>query len=123
MRVELARLAWHLGNRHTDVQMVGERLRIRRDHVLEEMLDGLGAHLTPIEAPFDPEVGRRIVFITGTIMARKRAMSIAPELPPNCREPGHPTRSTCRSRRNALRLVRGSRASENRWTAPRRSTG
>ena len=40
---ELARLAWHLGNRHTDVQVVGERLRIRRDHVLEEMLRGLGA--------------------------------------------------------------------------------
>ena len=34
----LARLAWHLGNRHTDVQIVGDRLRIRRDHVLEAML-------------------------------------------------------------------------------------
>jgi len=54
---ELARLAWHLGNRHTDVQVVGDRLRIRRDHVLEEMLLGLGARLTPIEAPFDPEGG------------------------------------------------------------------
>ncbi len=54
---ELARLAWHLGNRHTDVQVVGEQLRIRRDHVLEEMLCGLGAGLTPIEAPFDPEHG------------------------------------------------------------------
>jgi urease accessory protein len=54
---ELARLAWHLGNRHTDVQVVGDRLRIRRDHVLEQMLTGLGARLTPIEAPFDPEGG------------------------------------------------------------------
>src|SRR5262249_27390731 len=35
---ELARLAWHIGNRHTDVQIVGDKLRIRRDHVLEEML-------------------------------------------------------------------------------------
>ena len=42
---ELARLAWHLGNRHTDVQVVGDRLRIRRDHVLEDMLRGLGARL------------------------------------------------------------------------------
>src|ERR1700757_2415951 len=33
---ELARLAWHIGNRHTDVQVVGDKLRIRRDHVLEE---------------------------------------------------------------------------------------
>jgi urease accessory protein len=54
---ELARLAWHIGNRHTDVQVVGDRLRIRRDHVLEDMLRGLGAKLAPIEAPFDPEQG------------------------------------------------------------------
>jgi urease accessory protein len=54
---ELARLAWHIGNRHTDVQIVGDALRIRRDHVLEEMLRGLGARLTPIEAAFDPEHG------------------------------------------------------------------
>jgi urease accessory protein len=54
---ELARLAWHIGNRHTDVQIVGDKLRIRRDHVLEEMLRGLGARLTAVEAPFDPEHG------------------------------------------------------------------
>jgi urease accessory protein len=53
----LARLAWHLGNRHADVQMIDGRLRIRRDQVLEGMLRGLGAALTPIEAPFDPEAG------------------------------------------------------------------
>jgi urease accessory protein len=53
----LARLAWHLGNRHTDVQIVGEVLRIRRDHVLGDMLRGLGATVTAIEAPFDPERG------------------------------------------------------------------
>jgi urease accessory protein len=54
---ELARLAWHIGNRHTDVQIVGDRLRIRRDHVIEDMLRGLGARLAFIEAPFDPEPG------------------------------------------------------------------
>ena len=54
---QLARLAWHIGNRHTDVEIAGERLRIRRDHVLEEMLRGLGASLSPVEAPFDPEPG------------------------------------------------------------------
>jgi urease accessory protein len=48
-------LAWHLGNRHTDVQIAGNRLRIRRDHVLEEMVVGLGATITLIETPFDPE--------------------------------------------------------------------
>jgi urease accessory protein len=53
----LARLAWHIGNRHTDLQVVGDTLRIRRDHVLEDMLRGLGARLSPIEAPFDPEPG------------------------------------------------------------------
>jgi urease accessory protein len=54
---ELARIAWHIGNRHTDVQVAGDRLRIRRDHVLEDMLRGLGATLTPLDAPFDPEGG------------------------------------------------------------------
>jgi urease accessory protein len=54
---ELARLAWHIGNRHTDVEITGEGLRIRRDRVLEDMLRALGAELSPIEAPFDPEPG------------------------------------------------------------------
>jgi urease accessory protein len=54
---ELARLAWHIGNRHTDVQIVGDKLRIRRDHVLEDMLRGLGAQVTAVDAPFDPEHG------------------------------------------------------------------
>src|SRR5580692_5069706 len=53
----LARLAWHIGNRHIDVQIAGDRLRIRRDHVIEDMLRGLGARVTPIEAPFEPEGG------------------------------------------------------------------
>ena len=55
--LDTVRLAWHLGNRHTDVQIAGNTLRIRRDHVLEEMLRGLGASLTPLDAPFDPEQG------------------------------------------------------------------
>jgi urease accessory protein len=54
---ELARLAWHIGNRHAEMQLVGDRLRIRRDHVLEAMLRGLGARLSSIEAPFEPEHG------------------------------------------------------------------
>ena len=54
---DLARLAWHIGNRHTDVQIVGDRLRIRRDHVVEELLRRLGAQLSLIEAPFNPERG------------------------------------------------------------------
>jgi urease accessory protein len=52
-----ARLAWHLGNRHTELQIVGDKLRMRPDYVLEEMLVGLGASVTPIEAPFEPERG------------------------------------------------------------------
>jgi urease accessory protein len=55
--LDTVRLAWHLGNRHTDVQIAGDKILIRRDHVLEEMLRGLGAHLTPREASFDPETG------------------------------------------------------------------
>jgi urease accessory protein len=51
---ELIRLAWHLGNRHTDVEIVDGKLRFRRDHVLEDMVTRLGAVLTVIEAPFAP---------------------------------------------------------------------
>jgi urease accessory protein len=53
----LARLAWHLGDRHAPVQVLANRLRMRRDAALEAMLGGLGARLTAIEAPFDPEGG------------------------------------------------------------------
>ena len=53
----LARLAWHIGNRHIEMQIVGDRLRIRRDHVIEDMLRGLGALLTAVDAAFDPEQG------------------------------------------------------------------
>jgi urease accessory protein len=54
---DLARIAWHIGNRHTEVQITGGNLRIRRDHVLEEMLHGLGASLSYVDASFDPETG------------------------------------------------------------------
>jgi urease accessory protein len=54
---QMVRLAWHLGNRHLPVQIAGKHLRIRRDHVIEEMVKGLGASMVEIEAPFDPEGG------------------------------------------------------------------
>jgi urease accessory protein len=53
----LARAAYHLGNRHVPVQVGAGWLRLAADHVLEEMLKGLGAKLTSIEAPFEPEAG------------------------------------------------------------------
>ena len=56
--VHFARIAWHLGNRHLPVQIVGQdRLRIRDDHVIVEMLKGLNAEIRTIRAPFDPEGG------------------------------------------------------------------
>jgi urease accessory protein len=53
----LARLAWHLGDRHVPVQVLNNRLRLRPDAALEAMLSQLGARLTAIDAPFDPEGG------------------------------------------------------------------
>src|SRR5437660_4067319 len=53
----LARLAWHLGDRHVPVQIFTNRLRMRPDLPLEAMLKGLGGRLATIEAPFDPEGG------------------------------------------------------------------
>ena len=53
----LVRIAWHLGNRHLPVQLLGAHLRIRRDHVIAGMVRTLGGHVAEIEAPFDPEAG------------------------------------------------------------------
>jgi urease accessory protein len=53
----LVRIAWHLGNRHLPTQIMPKGLRIRRDHVIEAMVRGLGARVIEIEAPFDPEGG------------------------------------------------------------------
>lgn len=53
----LARLAWHIGNRHTPCQVAGDHLVIRRDPVIESMLKGLGASLTLQIAAFRPEGG------------------------------------------------------------------
>jgi len=59
--LELARAAYHLGNRHIAVQVGrdagGDWLRIQADHVLEGMLLGLGASVSSLRAPFEPEAG------------------------------------------------------------------
>ena len=55
--LHLVRLGWHLGNRHLPTQVLPKALRIRRDHVIEDMVRGLGARVVEIEAPFDPEGG------------------------------------------------------------------
>jgi len=55
---ETARIAWHIGNRHIPVQVLRDgSLRIRDDHVLVEMIEGLGAHVHRGMAPFSPEGG------------------------------------------------------------------
>jgi urease accessory protein len=54
---ELLRIAWHLGNRHLPAQLWPKSIRIRRDHVIEAMVEGLGARVHHIDAPFDPEGG------------------------------------------------------------------
>jgi urease accessory protein len=54
---ELARAAYHLGNRHVPVQVGEGWLRIAADRVLERMLEGLGARLAALEMPFEPEAG------------------------------------------------------------------
>lgn len=54
---QLVRLAWHLGNRHVPTEIRNEVLRIRPDHVIEDMLQGFGADLVTVQAPFQPEGG------------------------------------------------------------------
>lgn len=57
----LVRIAWHLGNRHLPTQLLpgaeGGSIRIRQDHVIVDMVAGLGGHCAPVLAPFDPEGG------------------------------------------------------------------
>jgi urease accessory protein len=54
---ELVRIAWHLGNRHLPTELRPDRLVIRRDHVIEAMVEGLGGRLAPARAAFRPEGG------------------------------------------------------------------
>ena len=53
----LMRIAWHLGNRHLPTQLMGDRIRIRYDHVIVDMVKGLGGQVREIMAAFDPEGG------------------------------------------------------------------
>ena len=53
----LARAAYRLGNRHVAVEILAGRLRVAQDHVLGEMVRGLGLPVIQIEAPFEPEAG------------------------------------------------------------------
>jgi urease accessory protein len=52
-----ARIAYHLGNRHLECEISARHIRIRRDHVIADMLRGLSAKVVEVEAPFHPEGG------------------------------------------------------------------
>jgi len=54
---QLVRVAWHLGNRHLPTEIRNQVLRIRPDHVIEDMLHGFGADLVKVQVPFQPEGG------------------------------------------------------------------
>ncbi|MDB6082631.1 MAG: urease accessory protein UreE [Gammaproteobacteria bacterium] len=53
----IAKAAYHLGNRHVAVQLMPDRLRFLADHVLSEMVAGLGLQVRALVAPFEPEGG------------------------------------------------------------------
>jgi len=52
-----ARIAWHLGNRHTPAELGADAIYIQPDHVLEEMVTRLGASVERVKRPFEPEGG------------------------------------------------------------------
>ncbi|HTV89373.1 MAG TPA: urease accessory protein UreE [Stellaceae bacterium] len=54
---DLLRIAWHIGNRHLPLQIAAGLLRLRADHVIAAMVEGLGGRVAWREAPFDPEIG------------------------------------------------------------------
>jgi urease accessory protein len=53
---ELLRLAWHLGNRNLPIQALENRLRVRDDHLIGSMIEGLGGRVIRLSAPFDPGI-------------------------------------------------------------------
>ncbi|MEZ8152458.1 urease accessory protein UreE [Vibrio splendidus] len=53
----LTRVAYHLGNRHVPLQVEAGWVRYQHDHVLDEMVEGLGAKVTTEKQPFEPEGG------------------------------------------------------------------
>jgi len=55
--LHLLQLAWQLGNRHLAAEITDKAIVIRRDHVIKDMLEGLGAKVEEIEAPFNPQGG------------------------------------------------------------------
>ena len=55
--VHLAELAWHIGNRHLAAEIQEGRILILRDHVIRDMLEGLGAKVTDVSEPFQPVRG------------------------------------------------------------------
>lgn len=61
---DLPKIAWQLGNHHVAMQIVGKRLRVRAGGDIAAALSGLGAKVTEIEAPFDPEGGAYLAAVT-----------------------------------------------------------
>lgn len=55
--LHLLRLAWHIGNRHLPAAIEEHRILIRHDHVIADMIRGLGGHVHMVMAAFDPESG------------------------------------------------------------------
>jgi len=55
--LELARASYHLGNRHVNLQITEQWVRYLHDHVLDEMVEGLGLKVTVEKAAFEPEAG------------------------------------------------------------------
>lgn len=53
----LARIAWHIGNRHVPAEILADRIRILPDHTIEDMVRGLGGRVEQVEARFEPEGG------------------------------------------------------------------
>jgi urease accessory protein len=53
----LARIAWHIGNRHTPAEITQHAIYIQPDHVLEAMVRGHGARVQHVMRPFEPEGG------------------------------------------------------------------
>lgn len=55
--LELSKIAWHLGNRHTPAEITAEAIYVQPDHVLAAMIEGLGGMVRQVVRAFEPEGG------------------------------------------------------------------
>ena len=114
----LTRVAWHFGNRHLPTEIMPKALRIRRDPVIEAMVEGLGARVIALEAPFNPEGGAYAKAEGGARARTITAMITTITTMITAITHGHDDIARPRASRPRSRRLRSSRSPARPWASP-----